>query len=1036
MRKRAFVVVVVSLLSAHVISVGRPVSSGQSPTIATSSHTAAMTDSARARISETYGKLPLHFEANLGQIDGQVKFLTRGPGYTMFLTANEAVIALSGPQARERNERHLVPPGAEPREPVSQTVLRMSFPGANRKPRVEGRNELPGKANYFRGKDPAKWRSNVPTFAQVHYQDVYPDIDLVYYGNQRELEYDFVVRPGGDPASIALAFEGADKLEVDAAGDLVLHANHETIRQRKPIIYQEIDGVRREIAGDYHLTDKHQAGIHVAAYDPSRPLIIDPVLVYSTYLGGDHADHGSAIAVDSAGNAYVTGRTDSTNFPSTAGAFQTTFVPHEGGSTPSLDVFVTKLNPTGSELVYSTYLGSPGADEGNSIAVDTAGNAYIAGDTNSSDFPTTTGAFQLSGWAFVTKLNSAGSALLYSTYVGGSNFDRVRTIAVDATGSAYVTGTTESTDFPTSPGAFDTTYNGGIDTYVMQLNASGSALVYATYLGGISDDYTQAIAIDGAGNAYVTGYTTSVDFPTTLAALDTTHSIGQYDGFVTKLNASGSALVFSTYLGGSVDNSVSGGIAVDAAGGAYVTGFTESIDFPVSPLAFQIVYGGGGSDGFIAKLNPTGSGLIYATYLGGIESEEGQAIAVDSDGNAYVVGSTDSTDFPTTPGAFQPTPGGGVDAFVAKLNPAGSALLYSSYLGGSDTENARGIAIDTQPDPNAYVTGLTFATDFPTSPGAFQPTYGGGSFIQNGDGFVSKIAYSGAHTPAGINVTVSLGGGTGVAGGASVTFSSVIVAGETEFGSSSTGPPPPSGFQLGTPPTYANLSTTAVFAGPVEVCLNFSGVSYSDPSELRLFHFEGGAWADVTVSLDTVNSIVCGSVTSLSPFAVVEPSDGTLLTSLGPVTVWIGLKNSDAAGIWFDLRAEFYRNGTELVGSGQLNSVPGGSSGFNNAHERVIDVTFGTPVSFLPGDTLNVTLLVRNACTGSGKNSGIARLWYNDAGANSRFIAEIGTPTTIYLVNGFGLSLAPGSGPKKTADVAAGSKCSPFKAFGTWSGTR
>src|SRR5712672_1576210 len=425
---------------------------------------AAATD---ARLSESYGKLPLQFEANRGQTQKDVRFLSRGPGYSLYLTAGEAVLVLAKPDAKAQEK---------------SVALRMSLVGAARKPHITGLDELPGKANYFIGKDRSKWRANVPTYAKVQYRNVYPGVDLVYYGNQRQLEYDFVVAPGADPKRIALGFKGADKLEIDAKGDLVLRAAGGEVRQHKPVVYQEIDGIRQEIDGGYVRKGANRVGFRLAAYDTARPLIIDPVLSYSTYLGGSGREKGLAIAVDRDGNAYVTGLVSSTDFPTTAGAFQPIF----GGGTAfgggqGFDAFVTKFDSTGSALLYSTYLGGSDDDQGLGIAVDTNGNAYVTGSTKSANFPTTAGAFQPTYGgvtdAFVTKLDPTGSALIYSTYLGGSSGDEGNAIAVDAGGCAYVTGIAGS-DFPTTPGAVEAV--GAIGAFVTKLDPSGSALAYST----------------------------------------------------------------------------------------------------------------------------------------------------------------------------------------------------------------------------------------------------------------------------------------------------------------------------------------------------------------------------------------------------------------------------------------------------------------------------------------------------------------------------------------------------------------------------
>src|ERR1022692_2021146 len=660
------------------------------------------------RVVDSYGKLPLSFEANRGQTARQVKFLARGPGYTLFLTPDAAVLSLH----RQK----------------TNAVLRMKLQGANARASVTGADALPGKSNYFIGSDPSQWRTDVPTYAGVKYAAVYPGIDLVYHGNQRLLEYDFLVAPGADPRAIGIRFQGARKLAVNRDGALVIGLGGSEVIEPAPVVYQEVGGRRQTVAGRYVLRGKGRVGFSVAEYDRTHPLVIDPTLVYSTYLGsvnpGNGGNQGTSIAVDASGNAYVTGSTCSLDFPITLGAFQTTC---GGGG----DAFVSKLNAPGSALVYSTYLGGSGLDLGYGIAVDASGSAYVTGQTGSSDFPTTPGAFQTtyrgcSGcWnAFVSKLNASGSALSYSTYLGGSTWDRAWGIAVDASGNAYVTGMAGSFDFPTTPGAFQTTLRGAANVFVSKLNAAGSALVYSTYVGGSGNDHAAGIALDASGNAYVAGFATSSDFPTTPGAFQATlHTVCCSNAFVTKLNPLGSALAYSTYLGGSADD-YAYGIAVDTSGNAYTTGFTSSTDFPTTPGAFQttrVIY-----DAFVSKLNPNGSALVYSTYFYG-----GPAIAADASGNAYVTGWT-GCDFPTTPDAFQTTCGGGDDAFVSELNSAGSALLYSTFLGGSNVDAGWGIAVDAS--GNVYVTGGTESSNFPTTPGAFQTTYTAG----NWNGFVSK----------------------------------------------------------------------------------------------------------------------------------------------------------------------------------------------------------------------------------------------------------------------------------------------------------
>jgi hypothetical protein len=608
----------------------------------------------KAEIESNYGKLPLSFEANQGQTDSQVKFLARGRGYALFLTPTEAVLSLAKPQAQAHAET-----SATSSPEASGTVLAMQLSGANPEPQVTGNDALPGRVNYLRGKDPAHWHTQIPTYAKVAYEGIYPGVDLVYYGNQGQLEYDFVVAPGADPGALKLVFRGADRIEIKAAGELVLSTASGDIRMHAPVIYQETAGVRTTVAGGYVLKEPQQVSFEVAAYDTSRPLVIDPMLVYSTYLGGSGFDRGDGIAVDDGGNAYVTGGTISADFP-TVNAVQPAFA---GGET---DAFVAKLTPNGGQLLYSTYLGGSGFDNGFEIAADNSGNAYVAGGTASADFPT---------------VNAVQPA-----FAGGEN-----------------------------------------DAFVAKLTPNGGQLLYSTYLGGRNNEFGFGIVVDIRGNAYVTGFTASTDFPTVNAVQPALG--GDIDAFVAKLTPNGSQLLYSTYLGGNGFDRSFGGIVVDVRGNAYVAGGTASTDFPTVNAVQPAI--GGESDAFVAKLTPNGSQLLYSTYLGGNGGDESFAIAVDNSGNAYVTGSTASADFPTV-NAVQPALGGDIDAFVAKLTPNGSQLLYSTYLGGSGFDSGFEIAADDR--GNAYVAGRTASTDFPTV-NAVQPAFAGGEE----DAFVAKL---------------------------------------------------------------------------------------------------------------------------------------------------------------------------------------------------------------------------------------------------------------------------------------------------------
>jgi len=887
--------------------------------------------SSKAEVVSAYGKLPLSFEANQGQTDSQVKFLSRGNGYALFLTSTEAVLALDKPDTpTPQMERSLASNSRAQVEASSgeHAIVRMKLVGSSSEVRVEGVDKLPGTSNYFIGKDPKKWRSKVPNYARVHYQSVYPGIDLVYYGNQRQLEYDFVVAPGASPGLIQLAFEGADKLEVNVRGDLVVHTSTGPLEQRKPLIYQEVEGRKREIVGGYVLQGERQVGFQVDSFDRNRPLIIDPVLVYSTYLGGGAPDEGFGIAVDATGSAYVTGEIQSADFPTTPGAYDTSL----NGAIDAIDAFVTKLDSTGTFLLYSTYLGggvpasgSSSSDGGRGIALDSDGNAYVTGFTTSADFPTTLGAFDNSSSgsgstdAFVTKLNATGSALVYSTYLHRA---LGHAIAVDVTGNAYVTGRADS-NFPTTPGAFDITPpNGNGDAFVTKLNTTGSALAYSTFVGGEGFDEGHAIAVDAAGNAYTTGFTTSPDYPTTLGAFDTSNPFGVSgrEAFVTKLNAAGSALVYSTYLGSSsVDEG--NGIAINAAGEALIAGTTQAADFPTTPGAFDTTFAGL-SDAFVTKLNATGSALVYSTYLGGGSDDLGHAIAVDATGNAYVTGVTFSSNFPTTRDAFDTSFNGGiVDAFVTKLNATGSALVYSTYLGGSSDDRGRGIAVDAT--ANVYVTGVTTSPNFPTTPGVVD------TVNESGDAFVAKI---------------------------------------------DDGPP-------GTSTADIYLHGAGPNANPATLFLDSSAPAATHPKfkDSAAVQFAGGnAWKQI------------GMWTAL------PESSSTTLSNVGDFHGWVGLKNSDDQGTQFDLRTEVYKN-SMLVASGTTQCITGVTRNPNLAKEVTVDFDPLAPVLLAPGDVLSLQVLTRigtnpdgSKCPGPGGSHSNAvglRLYFDAVSRPSRFDA-------------------------------------------------
>jgi hypothetical protein len=697
----------------------------------------------RVQASAKMAQIPLSFEVNEGQADASVRFVTHGPGFGFYLTETGAVMVLDAPSDRGNvaNLPGELPgvgaAGWKPAPRAPATVVSMQVLGSNPSAAVVGEEPLPNKVHYFLGNDPSHWHTNIATYSKVEYRQVYPGIDLEYYGRGQGLEYDFVVAAGADPGVIRLGFAGVDGVEVNAQGDLVVHAAGQDLIQPRPLVYQEVNGARQEIGGAFLVQDDAredalaprelraltrpgspaetlQVGFQLAAYDRNRPLVIDPVLSYSTYLGGSGWDEATGLAVDPAtGDALVTGWTNSADFP--------TANPLQGTNRGIFNAFVARLSPDGSALIYSTYLGGSIDDESQGIGVDpTTGDAVVAGYTYSTDFPTINplqptnrGEYN----AFVARLSPDGSALVYSTYLGGSIFDAGFGIAVDpTTGEALVTGNAFSKDFPTA-NALQPTNHGFCNAFVARLSADGSRLVYSTYLGGSGGDYGFGIAVDPTtGDALVTGSTTSTNFPTANPLQVSNH--GGFDAFVARLSAEGSYLVYSTYLGGSGED-YGQGIAVDpTTGDALVTGYTTSRDFPAaSPLALMkhFIY-----TAFVARLSAEGSALVYSTYLGGSDKDDGKAIAVDPiTGDALVTGTTFSTDFPTV-NPLQSTNHGGEDVFVARLSAVGRALVFSTYLGGSDHDAGTGIAVDPSTG-DTLVTGWTLSTDFPTA-NALQPT--------------------------------------------------------------------------------------------------------------------------------------------------------------------------------------------------------------------------------------------------------------------------------------------------------------------------
>jgi hypothetical protein len=772
--------------------------------------TPAITPATRARINSSYAALPLAFEANQGQVDAQVKYMARGTAYTLFLTANEAVISLYSPARRAEqtmadagavNHSHLMrSPRNAKTQPLSTSVVRMHLVKGNSRAKVAASDPLPGRINYYIGNDPSKWQTGVGQYARVSYENVYPGVNMAFHGAQRQMEFDFIVAPGANSAPIELGFSGARRISTDASGNLVLSSAAGDLVLHCPVAYQEQNGGRQLVDARFVLKANNEVAFALGPYDRSRELVIDPTLTFATYLGGNAEDEAFAIAVDSSGNTYVAGQTASTNFPGNP-----TTVSSAGG----FDAFVSKLNASGTALDFTTLIGGSANDSALGIAVNPTGT-YVLGNTSSAlafNFTIGPGGGQD---VFVAKLDNVAGALQYLTRIGGTGTDSGNAIAIDLAGNAYIGGETDSTDFPTAS-PIQLNNAGSIDGFVAKLNTTGNAFAYSTYLGGSSDDVVTGIALDGSNNAYVTGITVSTDFPTTKGAFQTTAG-GQDDGFVAAVKADGSALIYSTYLGGSgTDDAL--GIAVDSAGEAYVTGHTNSSNFPTAnPQQATLA---GASDVFITKLNTSGSALLFSTYFGGSLDESGVGTALDPFNDVYVTGDTASSNFPTGGSAFQTSLQGSSNAFVTELSNTGF-LVYSSYLGGNLTGNVLPVsstpvgAVAVDSSGNAYLAGSTSSTaNFPVTAGVLQNAFAGGL----ADGFVAKVGAA----PADFSVSVSPTSISTTSGQTTATITVTVSSVNAAFGKAVT-------LSCGNKPSKAacNFSTLSVTPGATAATSNLT----------------------------------------------------------------------------------------------------------------------------------------------------------------------------------------------------------------------
>jgi hypothetical protein len=699
---------------------------------------------AKAQVS-----IPLFFEQLPSKPGAPAAYIARGQNYSFRVSAVRIDFSLRTSQLSadtssvHRDEYHL-------QSGIPSRFVSMNFVGANPQAPLSGIGEMEGKINYLTGNDPAAWRSQVSVFSSVRVTEIYPGVDIAYYGNQHQLEYDFLVASEADPSAIRLKFGGASKVSVNSQRELVLAIEGAELHQHRPVIYQIVKGSRREVSGGYSMIDAGTVGFALGDYDRRSPLIIDPMFSYSTYFGGNAGDTGLSIKVDSSGSVYVAGETLSTTFP--AASSTTPFQGQQHGGTSTGDAFVAKLDSTGSKLIYFTYLGGSGDDGAYDLAIDAGGNAYLTGFTVSSDFPTKNAIFShISGSpdskfqvypvdGFVAKLNPSGSGLVFSTYLGGSASDLGSAIAVDPAGYIYVTGYSFSSDFPVV-NAFQSQWSGNSDAFVTKFAPNGQSLVYSTYLGGSAIDQGQGIAADAAGYAYVSGYTASINFPVTAGASRTNlngsgSAVTVYDAFVTKISPNGRSLAYSTYFGGS-QNDFGYRIAVDGAGNAYLVGTTQSADMPHSN-AFGLKLGNDGTnsinfDAFLTKFGVTGK-PIYTAQFGGNLNDAAWDVAVDSAGRAFVVGITSSTDFPVVRpfDLFRTANSGGKDVFVVAFDTNPGPVLYSGYFGGASDDFGYAIAVDDE--ANAYISGMTLSSVLPTKIGALDRSLSGTS-----DSFVAKI---------------------------------------------------------------------------------------------------------------------------------------------------------------------------------------------------------------------------------------------------------------------------------------------------------
>ncbi len=663
----------------------------------------------------TAGKISPAFTLNQGQFDRRVRFRADlGNSYVWF-TDNDVYfhILRELPSSFEEDDLtafgYRLPPEANK---IEHYVIQATFVGAQPSPEISGKDPTGYYFNYFLGNDPTRWQSHVPNYREIRYRNLYPGIDIrYYYAETRNLEYDFIVSPGADPQNIRIRYHGITALSVNNEGDLVVETDFGTLVEHKPTVFQLNGEKKIPVASSFQILDNHTFGFSfTGGYDPSLPLIIDPELLFSSYLGGTGNDYCRDVTIDADGNIYLTGYVTSSDFP-VKNAYDSTY---NGGSPSGHDVFVTKIAAGGDSILFSTYIGGATGDErGFSIVVDNTGDAYIAGVTVSTDFPTVNPVQSANAGgkdAFICKLSSTGETLLYSSYLGGSSDDFASGVAIDSSGNVYLAGNTASSDFNISATPYDNTLDGTEDAFLTKLDINASSILYSTYLGGTAGDAAVDIAVDTFNNPYLVGYTSSNDFPTA-NAYDNSYNGGPTYGdvFITCFDSSGASLVYSTYLGGTSDD-LGLAISLDSVNNAFVTGYTLSNEasFPLVNAYDSTL--GGSYDAFVTKIDPTGSTLLFSTFLGGQYGDLGTGIAADQYGEVGVTGCTNSDDFPVF-FAYDSTYNGSWDCFITYFAAPGDSAVYSTYLGGGMSDYAYGLAVDTA--QAAYVGGYTNSTDFP-----------------------------------------------------------------------------------------------------------------------------------------------------------------------------------------------------------------------------------------------------------------------------------------------------------------------------------